>query len=75
MNAIAPSPCPNLRHRNNFQLDEPPFDFPHEVVFRASRCLDATDVWKVDGTGGLDARGRVQIGMIDDVDGDDIGPR
>jgi hypothetical protein len=65
----------NSRLGNDFQLDEPPFDLPRQVVFGAARSLKAAHVRKVDRAVRLDARGRIQFWMIDDPDGDDVGGR
>jgi hypothetical protein len=65
-------PSPNSRPRNDFQFDEPLSNSVPEIVFRASRGLKAADIRKVDRAVGLHARGRIQLWMVDDPDGDNV---
>ena len=73
--SVPPRPslrCPVSRPGHDFQLDQPPPDSARQVVLRAPRRPDAAHIWKVDRAVRLHARGRIQFGMIDDPDGDDI---
>jgi len=63
---LTPRPC------NDFQFDKPFSDSVPEIVFCASRGLKAADIRKVDRAVGLDARGRIQLWMVDDPDGDNV---
>jgi len=65
-------PSPNSRPCNDFQFDKPFSDSVPEIVFCASRGLKAADIRKVDRAVGLDARGRIQLWMVDDPDGDNV---
>jgi hypothetical protein len=66
---------PNSRPGNDFQFDQPPVNRPRQIIFRASRGPDPAHIWKVDRAVGLHARGRVQLRMINEPDGDDIRSR
>ena len=68
-------PVANSRPHKDFQFDQPSSDGAREIVFGTARRLDAADIRKVDRAVGLYARGRVQLRMIDDADGDDIRSR
>ena len=75
LNSVQPRPssrCPKSRPSKDFQFDQPLSDSVREIVFGAPRRLDAADIRKVDRAVGLHARGRVQLRMVDDPDGDDV---
>jgi hypothetical protein len=66
---------PNSRPGNDFQFDQSPANRPRQIILRASRGPDPAHIWKVDRAVGLDARGRVQLRMVNEPDGDDIRSR
>src|ERR1700685_1906662 len=68
-------PVANSRPGKDFQFDQPPANGPPQIIFRPPRRLDAADVRKVDRAVGLYARGRVQLRMIDDANGDHVRSR
>ena len=71
----APEPVANSRPCKDFQFDQPPSDDAREIVFGAPRGLDAPHIRKVDRAVGLNPRGRVELRMIDDADGDNVRRR
>jgi hypothetical protein len=65
----------SLRPGNDFQLDEPPFDRPREVVLGKPSRPNPADIWKVDRAVGLDPGRPVQVRIFDDPDGDHVRRR